>query len=73
MVQKPPSPATDKPSTRFKPGQSGKPKGTRNATTLALQCPLETIRHALLRTGGLGGPLVTLLDKVGSQSEDGRT
>jgi hypothetical protein len=41
-------------------------------TSLALQfgCPLETIRHALVRTGGMGGPLAALLDEVERQSED---
>jgi hypothetical protein len=41
--------------------------------SLALQhgCPLETLRHALIRTGGSGGPLATLLDEVERQSEDG--
>jgi hypothetical protein len=47
----PPSPATPKPSTRFKPGQSGnpagKPKGTRNATTLALETLLDGQATAL--------------------------
>ena len=34
--------------------------------SLALQhgCPLETIRHALARSGGTGGPLATLLKVV---------
>ena len=34
--------------------------------SLALQhgCPLETIRHALARSGGSAGPLATLLGKV---------
>jgi acetyl-CoA carboxylase alpha subunit len=34
--------------------------------SLALQhgCPLETIHHALVRGGGSGGPLATLLGKV---------
>ena len=34
--------------------------------SLALQhgCPLETIRHALGRSGGTGGPLATLLKVV---------
>jgi hypothetical protein len=44
--------------------------------SLALQhgCPLETIRHALIRTGGTGGPLVTLLTEVERQSaESGRS
>jgi hypothetical protein len=42
--------------------------------SLALQhgCPLETIRHALVRNGGLAGPLVALLDEVESRSEGGR-
>jgi hypothetical protein len=41
--------------------------------SLALQhgCPIETLRHALIRTGGSGGPLATLLDEVERQSEDG--
>jgi hypothetical protein len=41
--------------------------------SLALQhgCPLETLRHALIRTGGSGGPLARLLDEVEMQSEDG--
>src|ERR1035438_1821364 len=42
--------------------------------SLALQhgCPLETLRHALIRTGGSGGPLATLLDEVERQSKDGQ-
>jgi hypothetical protein len=42
--------------------------------SLALQydCPIETIRHALVRGGGSGGPLVTLLDEVERWSEDAR-
>jgi hypothetical protein len=42
--------------------------------SLALQhgCPLETIRHALIRTGGSGGPLAALLDEVERQSKDAR-
>src|SRR6202161_4218890 len=42
--------------------------------SLALQhgCPLETIRHALIRTGGSGGPLAALLHKVERQSEYAR-
>jgi hypothetical protein len=34
--------------------------------SLALQhgCPIETIRHALARSGGSTGPLATLLGKV---------
>jgi hypothetical protein len=34
--------------------------------SLALQhgCPIESIRHALARSGGLAGPLVALLDQV---------
>jgi hypothetical protein len=34
--------------------------------SLALQhgCPVETIRHALARSGGGGGPLVTLLNQI---------
>ena len=43
--------------------------------SLALQhgCPIETIRHALTRTGGAGGPLTTLLTEVERQSaESGR-
>jgi hypothetical protein len=42
--------------------------------SLALQhgCPLETIRHALVRNGGLAGPLAALLDEVERQSEDWR-
>jgi hypothetical protein len=34
--------------------------------SLALQhgCPIETMRHALARSGGLTGPLATLLGKV---------
>jgi Family of unknown function (DUF5681) len=51
MVQKPSTPSTEKPSTRFKPGQSGnpagKPKGTRNATTLALETLLDGQATAL--------------------------
>jgi hypothetical protein len=40
--------------------------------SLALQhgCPIDTIHHALIRTGGSGGPLATLLDEVGRPSED---
>jgi hypothetical protein len=40
-------------------------------TSLALQygCPLETIRHALARSGGGAGPLAMLLDEVERQSE----
>ena len=40
-------------------------------TSLALQfgCPLETIRHALTRSGGSPGPLAALLDEV-ERSED---
>jgi len=40
--------------------------------SLALQhgCPLETIRHALVRTGGSAGPLAALLDEVERRSED---
>jgi hypothetical protein len=40
--------------------------------SLALQhgCPLETIRHALVRTGGSGGPLATLLDEVERRSQE---
>jgi hypothetical protein len=43
-------------------------------TSLALQygCPLETIRHALARSGGGAGPLAMLLDEVERQSEDAR-
>jgi hypothetical protein len=42
--------------------------------SLALQhgCPLETIRHALVRSGGATGPLATLLNEVERQSKDGR-
>jgi hypothetical protein len=42
--------------------------------SLALQydCPIETIRHALVRGGGSGGPLATLLDEVERWSEDVR-
>ena len=42
--------------------------------SLALQhgCPIETIRHALIRTGGSGGPLAALLDEVERQSKDAR-
>jgi hypothetical protein len=34
--------------------------------SLALQhgCPIDTIRHALIRTGGTGGPVVALLNEV---------
>jgi hypothetical protein len=34
--------------------------------SLALQhgCPLDTIRHALARSGGSGGPVVALLNEV---------
>lgn len=42
---------SDKPSTRFKPGQSGnpdgRPKGSRNATTLALESLLDGQATAL--------------------------
>jgi hypothetical protein len=39
--------------------------------SLALQhgCPLDTIRHALARSGGAEGPLVTLLRLVGNSPE----
>jgi hypothetical protein len=51
MVQKAPISAAAKPSTRFKPGQSGnpagKPRGTRNATTLALETLLDGQATAL--------------------------
>src|ERR1700688_1003682 len=42
--------------------------------SLALQhgCPPETIRHALVRTGGSGGPLAALLDEVERRSADAR-
>jgi hypothetical protein len=42
--------------------------------SLALQhgCPLETIHHVLVRSGGSGGPLATLLDEVERWSEDMR-
>src|SRR5450755_1560452 len=42
--------------------------------SLALQhgCPLETVRHALVRGAGSGGPLAALLDEVERQSEDAR-
>jgi hypothetical protein len=42
--------------------------------SLALQhgCPLETIRHALVRTNGSGDPLATLLDEVERRCEDVR-
>jgi hypothetical protein len=38
--------------------------------SLALQhgCPIETIHHALARSGGSAGPLVTLLDEVDRRS-----
>ena len=34
--------------------------------SLALQhgCPIDTIRHALIRTGGTGGPVAALLNEV---------
>jgi hypothetical protein len=34
--------------------------------SLALQhgCPIDTIHHALIRTGGTGGPVVALLNEV---------
>jgi hypothetical protein len=35
-------------------------------------CPVETIRHALVRTGDSGGPLATLLDEVERSCEDVR-
>jgi hypothetical protein len=43
--------------------------------SLALQhgCPIETIRHALARSGGATGPLATLLNEVERQSEEGRS
>jgi hypothetical protein len=43
--------------------------------SLALQhgCPIETIRHALVRSGGATGPLATLLNEVERQSEEGRS
>jgi hypothetical protein len=43
--------------------------------SLALQhgCPIETIRHALARSGGSTGPLATLLNEVERQSEEGRS
>jgi hypothetical protein len=43
--------------------------------SLALQhgCPIDIIRHALIRTGSAGGPLATLLTEVERQSaESGR-
>jgi hypothetical protein len=42
--------------------------------SLALQhgCPIETIHHALARSGGSTGPLATLLNEVERQSEEGR-
>jgi ribonucleoside-diphosphate reductase alpha chain len=42
--------------------------------SLAIQhgCPLETIRHALTRTGDSCGPLAALLDEVERQSEEAR-
>ena len=42
--------------------------------SLALQhgCPIDTIRHALIRPGGSSGPLATLLDEVERRSEDAR-
>jgi hypothetical protein len=38
--------------------------------SLALQhgCPLETIRHALARSGGAAGPLATLLERLSHES-----
>jgi hypothetical protein len=43
--------------------------------SLALQhgCPIETIRHALARSGGATGPLATLLNEVERHSEEGRS
>src|ERR1700688_408791 len=40
--------------------------------SLALQhgCPIETIRHALARSGGSAGPLATLLNEVERRSEE---
>jgi hypothetical protein len=41
---------------------------------LRLGCPLDTIRHALTRTGGTGGPLATLpnvVEKSESKMEKG--
>jgi ribonucleoside-diphosphate reductase alpha chain len=37
--------------------------------SLALQhgCPVETIRHALARSGGSAGPLTTLLERIFSE------
>jgi hypothetical protein len=41
--------------------------------SLALQhgCRLDTIRHALARSGGAGGPLVTLLNEVEKYGAEG--
>jgi hypothetical protein len=43
--------------------------------SLALQhgCPIETIRHALARSGGATGPLATLLKEVEGQRDGGGT
>lgn len=40
--------------------------------SLALQhgCPVDTIRHALVRSGGSTGPLATLLNEVAARSEE---
>jgi Family of unknown function (DUF5681) len=50
-MSQPRPPSADKPSTRFKKGQSGNPagkaKGTRNATTLALEALLDGQATAL--------------------------
>jgi hypothetical protein len=71
---KPPSPAAEKASTRFKPGQSGnpagKPKGTRNATTLALETLLDGQATALTQKAidlALAGDMAALrlcLDRI---------
>jgi hypothetical protein len=65
---------TEKNSTRFKPGESGnpagKPKGTRNAATLALESLLDGEAEALTRKAvemGLAGDITALrlcLDRI---------
>lgn len=57
----------DRPSTRFKPGQSGnpagRPKGARNATTVALENLLDGQAEALTNKAvelALGGDMVAL-------------
>jgi Family of unknown function (DUF5681) len=73
-MKKSPSPTPEKQSTRFKPGQSGnpagKPKGTRNATTLALETLLDGQATALTQKAidlALNGDMAALricLDRI---------